>query len=203
MQSAGGSYDWLERLLRGERETKLYDELNAAAASVEPGSGGLLFLPYLIGERSPHWNPLARGVFVGLTMAHGRAEMARAVLEGVALNLRMILDAFLEQGAKIQDMRLIGGGARGALWRQILADVYGLPILRPALLAEATSLGAAIAGGVGVGLYPDYGVAHKFVQVEQAERPNPDNRQRYSALYEIFQQSYTVLEPIFEQLAIL
>jgi xylulokinase len=202
MQSAGGSYDWLERLLRRKGETKLYEELNAAAASVEPGSGGLLFLPYLIGERSPHWNPLARGVFVGLTMAHSRAEMARAVLEGVALNLRMILDAFLEQGAKIQGMRLIGGGARGALWRQILADVYDLPILRPALLAEATALGAAIAGGVGVGLYPDYGVAHEFVQVEPAEHPNPDFRQRYSALYEIFQQSYSALEPIFEQLAL-
>ena len=103
--------------------------MSTAAAGVEPGAKGLLFLPYLIGERSPHWNPLARGAFVGLTMSHGRAEMARAVLEGVAFNLKMILDAFLEQRAAIQAMRLIGGGARSALWRQILADVYGLPIL--------------------------------------------------------------------------
>jgi xylulokinase len=203
MQSAGGAYDWLERLLRGEAETKLYDEMEAAAAGVEPGAEGLIFLPYLIGERSPHWNPLARGVFIGLTMSHGRAEMARAVLEGVALNLKMILDAFLEQGAGIQAMRLIGGGARGALWRQILADVYELPILRPALLAEATSLGAAIAGGVGVGLFADFRVAHEFVQVEEAERPDPACRQRYTALYNLFQQSYTALEPIFEKLATL
>jgi xylulokinase len=160
-------------------------------------------LPYLIGERSPHWNPLACGVFVGLTMSHGRAEMARAVLEGVAFNLKMILDAFLEQGAVIQAMRLIGGGARSALWRQILADVYGLPILRPALLAEATSLGAAIAGGVGVGLFPDFRVAHGLFQVEEGERPNPDHNQRYIALYGLFQQTYTPLEPIFEQLATL
>jgi xylulokinase len=200
MQCAGGSYDWLERLLRGEGQTRLYDEMSAAAASIEPGARGLLFLPYLIGERSPHWNPLARGVFVGLTMSHGRAEMARAVLEGVAFNLKMILDAFLEQGAAIQAMRLIGGGARSALWRQILADVYGLPILRPALLAEATSLGAAIAGGVGVGLFPDFSVASRLVPVEEAERPNPANNQRYTALYTLFQQTYTVLEPIFEQL---
>jgi xylulokinase len=203
MQSAGGSFDWLERLLRGEGETPLYDEMSAAAASVEPGARGLLFLPYLIGERSPHWNPLARGVFVGLTMSHGRAEMARAVLEGVALNLKMILDAFLEQGAVIQAMRLIGGGARSALWRQILADVYGLPILRPALLAEATSLGAAMAGGVGVGLFPDFGVAHELVKVEEGERPDPAHNQRYTALYSLFQQTYTTLEPIFEQLATL
>jgi xylulokinase len=203
MQCAGGSFDWLERLLRGEGATRLYDEMSTAAAGVEPGAKGLLFLPYLIGERSPHWNPLARGVFVGLTMSHGRAEMARAVLEGVALNLKLILGAFLEQGAAIQAMRLIGGAARSALWRQILADVYGLPILRPGLLVEATSLGAAIAGGVGVGLFPDFGVAHEIVQVEEAERPNPAHSQRYAALYGLFQQTYTALEPIFEQLATL
>jgi xylulokinase len=203
MQCAGGSYDWLERLLRGEGETRLYDEMSAAAASVEPGARGLLFLPYLIGERSPHWNPLARGGFVGLTMSHGRPEVARAVLEGVALNLKMILDAFLEQGAAITAMRLIGGGARSALWRQILADVYGLPILRPALLAEATSLGAAIAGGVGVGLFSDFGVAHELVTVEEAEQPDPVRGQRYAALCDLFQQTYTALEPIFERLATL
>ena len=203
MQSAGGSYDWLERLLRGVDERRLHEELSAAAEGVAPGAKGLLFLPYLIGERSPHWNPLARGVFAGLTMAHGRPELARAVLEGVAFNLKIILDAFLEQGADIRAMRLIGGGARSPVWRQILADVYGLPILRPALLSEATSLGAAIAGGVGIGLYPDFGVAHQFVQVEAAEQPDASHRQRYAALYDLFQRTYTILEPVFEQLATL
>ena len=209
MQCAGGSFDWLERLLRrpesakgrGKGDARLYDEMNAAAAGVPPGAGGLLYLPYLIGERSPHWNPLARSAFAGLTMPHGRAEMARAVLEGVAFNLKMILDAFLSQGADIKAMRLIGGGARSALWRQILADVYGLPILRPALLTEATALGAAIAGGVGVGLFTGFDVAHQLVQVEKAEQPNPAHSRRYAALYALFQQTYTALEPIFEQLA--
>lgn len=203
MQSAGGAYDWLERLLRGKGEAQLYAEMSTAAASVEPGARGLLFLPYLIGERSPHWNPMARGVFVGLTMAHGRAEMARAVLEGVAFNLKIILDAFLEQGIQIQAIRLIGGGARSPLWRQILADVYGLPILRPALLAEATSLGAAIAGGVGVGLFPNFQVAHELIDVEEAERPDPAHRRRYAALFDLFQRTYAALEPIFDQLGTL
>ncbi len=203
MQCAGGSFDWLERLLRGGSEERLYDELSAAAAGVEPGARGLIFLPYLIGERSPHWDPQARGVFAGLTMSHGRAEVARAVLEGVAFNLRMILDAFLEQGAEIKAMRLIGGGARSALWRQILADVYSLPILRPALLAEATALGAAIAGGVGVGLFPDFGVAHQAVPVEEAEQPNPAHRQRYDALYDLFQRTYVAVKPILNSLAAL
>ena len=200
MQCAGGSFDWLERLLRGDGQGQLYEELSAAAAEVQPGAAGLLFLPYLIGERSPHWNPRARGAFVGLTMTHGRAEMARAVLEGVAFNLKIILDAFLEQGAKITAMRLIGGGARSPVWRQILADVYGLPILRPALLAEATALGAAIAGGVGVGLFPDFGVAHEFVQVEEAERPHAAAQAHYAEVYRLFQETYRVLEPMFERL---
>jgi len=203
MQSAGGSFDWLERLLRGEDQARLYDELNAAAAKAPAGAGGLLFLPYLIGERSPYWDPLARGAFVGLTMAHGRAEIARAVLEGVAFNLRLILDAFRSQGIQISAMRLIGGGARSPLWRQILADIYGLPILLPNLLSEATSLGAAIAGGVGVGIYPDFGVAHRLIQARQAEQPNPEAQARYAELYPLFAEAYRALEQIFHKLSAL
>jgi xylulokinase len=200
MQCAGGSFDWLERLLRGGGGDKLHDELFEMAAKVEPGARGLLFLPYLIGERSPHWNPRARGVFAGLAMAHDRAEMTRAVLEGVAFNLKLILNAFLEQGIEIQAMRLIGGGARSALWRQILADVYNLPILRPALLAEATSLGAAIAGGIGVGIFADYSVAYELVELDEAEQPKTAHVERYAVLFDVFQRIYAALEPIFDSL---
>ena len=186
-QAAGGAYGWLERLLRGDDgEMPIYQALDAQAATAPAGARGLLFLPYLLGERSPHWNPLARAAFVGLAMPHGRAELARAALEGVAFN-----------------MRLIGGGARSAVWRQILADIYELPILLPRLTAEATALGAAIAGGVGVGLFPDFSVARRLIPAETAERPNPANRRRYDALYPLFQQTYAALEPIFEQLATL
>jgi len=201
MQCAGGSFDWLVRLLDDQGNRGLYSKLATAAETVPPGARGLLFLPHLIGERSPYWNPLARGAFDGLTTAHGRAEVARAVLEGVALNLKAILNAFLEQGVSIQTMCLIGGGARNALWRRILADAYAMPILRPALLAEATSLGAAVAGGVGVGLFPDFNVAHQFVRAEEGEQPDPARSQRYAALYELFRQTYTALAPIFEKLA--
>jgi xylulokinase len=203
MQCAGGSYDWLERLLRGDAEEKLYQEMEDLASSVEPGAQGLFFLPYLIGERSPHWNPRARAAFVGLTMAHGRAEMARAVLEGVAFNLRIILDALRAQGAPFTALRLIGGGARSPLWRQILADVFDLPVLRPKLLVEATSLGAAIAGGVGVGLYPDYSVAGELVQVEPGEEPRPEVAQRYEELYGVFRETYESLVGVYDRIATL
>jgi xylulokinase len=126
--------------------------------------------------------------------------MVRAVLEGVAFNLKLILDAFLEQGIEIQVMRLIGGGARSALWRQILSDVYNLPILQPSLLAEATSLGAAVAGGVGVGIFPDYSVAYDLVKLAQGERPDPSRVGRYSDLCGLFRRTYAVMEPIFESL---
>jgi len=201
MQCAGGSYDWLERILRGTAEESLYRALDAAASEVEPGAQGLLFLPYLIGERSPHWNPKARAAFVGLAMTHGRAEMARAVMEGVAFNLRLILDAFRDQGAAITALRLIGGGARSHVWRQILADVLNVPILRPKLLVEATSLGAAIAGGVGVGLYSDYTVADQLIAVEEGEEPAPAAVARYEELYALFQASYQALVPVYEGLA--
>jgi xylulokinase len=204
MQAGGGAYDWLERILRGDDAgTPIYQAMDAQAATVPVGARGLLFLPYLLGERSPYWNPLARGAFVGLAMPHGRAELTRAVLEGVALNMRLILDALRGQGVQIEAMRLIGGGAKSATWRQILADAYELPILLPKLAAEATALGAAIAGGVGVGLFSDFGVAHQLIPTEAAERPDPASIRRYSALYPLFQQAYTALEPIFEQLAAL
>jgi xylulokinase len=203
MQCAGGSYDWLERVLRGQARERIYRQLDDLASSVEPGAQGLFFLPYLIGERSPHWNPRARAAFVGLTMAHGRPEMARAVLEGVAFNLRIILDAFRDQGAPIAALRLIGGGARSALWRQILADVFGLPILQPRLLVEATSLGAAIAGGVGIGLYRDYGVAAELVRVEPGEEPRPAISARYEELYQVFKATYDSLVGIYDRIAAL
>lgn len=200
MQCAGGAFGWFEALLRGEQMGHIYAELDGAAARVPPGAEGLLFLPHLMGERSPYWNPEARGAFVGLSLKHGRPEMARAVLEGVAFNLRQIMEALCEQGAQVPALRLIGGGAKSALWRQIMADVLGVPILKPTLLAEATSLGAAIAGGVGVGIWPGYLVARDLVPAVEAEAPRAEAQERYQALYPLWQDAYRRLEGLFPEL---
>ena len=201
MQAAGGAYKWLSAWLRGSSQMEdIYLQMDSWAAQTPVGAEGLLFLPYLMGERSPYWNPQARGAFVGLSMRHGPGHAARAVMEGVALNLRLILEALTEQGVRVSAMRLIGGGAKSALWRQILADVYELPILRPQLLAEATSLGAAIAGGVGVGLWKSYQIAHELVQTIPAEQPNPETQAVYQRLYPLFKEAYRALEPIFPRL---
>ncbi len=126
--------------------------------------------------------------------------MIRAVLEGVSFNLRIILDAFLRQGVQVPRIRVIGGGARGALWCQILADVMNRPIERLALLEEATSLGAAIAGGVGAGLFRDFGVARSIVKVAETYHPEPAARDVYDQQYDVFQGAYRALVPVYDRL---
>lgn len=207
MQAAGGSYQWLRREVCWSEAQEaeqtgedVYEIMNRRAAESVPGAHGLLFLPYLQGERSPHWNPRARGGFVGLQVTHTRADLIRSTLEGISMNLRTILQSFLNADARIDEVTLIGGGARGALWNQILADVYGRPTLRPRLLEEATSLGAAIAGGVGVGLYKDFSMVHQCIEIVNRYTPDPEHVALYNRLYPSFAQAYEALVPVFDQL---
>jgi xylulokinase len=207
MQAAGGSYQWLRRQVcwiegREAEETgeDVYEIMNRRAAQSIPGAHGLLFLPYLQGERSPHWNPEARGGFVGLQVTHTRADLIRATLEGISMNLKTILQSFLDANAKVDEIILIGGGAKGELWRQILADIFGRPTLRPRLLEEATSLGAAIAGGVGVGLFQDFSIVKQRIEIVDRHAPNSEAQAVYDRLYPIFLGTYNALVPIFDQL---
>jgi xylulokinase len=201
MQAAGGSYGWLERLLYPLGNQQAMETMDVQAASIPAGANGLLFLPYLMGERSPYWNPQARGALVGLAMPHGQAEFARAVLEGVALNLGLILEILRAQNVQVNRLLLIGGGAQSPVWRQILADVLDLPVWLPALTTEATALGAVIAGGIGVGLFKDFNIVDKLVSARPAEQPEPARHQHYAALLEIFRETYDALNPIFTRLA--
>ena len=210
MQAAGASYQWTrDQLSLFEKETaerlgiSPYELINLKVAQVAPGADGLFFLPYLMGERSPRWNPHARGAFVGLTIRHSRAHMYRAVLEGITMNLRVILDAFREQGSEINAMRLIGGGARGRIWNQIMADIYGIPVQRLAILEEATSMGAALVGGVGVGLYPDFSMIETMNDVAATVMPDEQARATYDKMYPIFNQLYEALAPVYDNIAAL
>ncbi|MEM2002375.1 MAG: FGGY-family carbohydrate kinase, partial [Candidatus Methanomethylicaceae archaeon] len=143
----------------------------------------------------------ARGVFIGLTPRHRKAHMIRAVLEGVSLNLRIILEAFREQGIRIENMRLIGGGAKGDFWAKMLANVFGMEVLRPVYLEEATSLGAAICGGVGIGLYRGIEVAEELVKIRDRFVPGEEEKKVYDRLYPVFVKSYLSLCEVFEELA--
>jgi len=182
MQSAGTALDWIAGavggdlsggdvpLLTGGGVARLLDE----AAGVRAAEDGLFFLPHLLGERAPLWTPNARGAFVGLTPRHGRAHLVRAVVEGVAHNLRDCRDALVAAGARIERVQAVGGGARSALWLQILADVLGVPVLRRSLDATANSLGAAVTGLVGLGAQPDFAVVRTLTEVTATFEPERD-----------------------------
>lgn len=207
MQAAGLSYQWYrdtlcaEESLRAESEgTSVYSLIDAEAAAVPAGSEGLMFLPYLIGERSPWWNHDARGAFVGLSANMGKGHLSRAVLEGVGYNLRIILEA-VSGLQPIERVSMIGGGAKGRVWLQILADMWGIPLDVPRFQEEATSMGAAICGGIGVGLYRNFAECGEFNPTSEIIVPNPANKGLYDEMYKIFQQTYRGLEPTYEALA--
>lgn len=207
MQAAGVSYSWYRDTLCGEeiraaREAGVsaYALIDEAARRAPPGADGLLYLPYLLGERSPRWDHAARGAFVGLGVTTTKAEMSRAVMEGVGYNLKVILD-ILDERQPIEALTVIGGGAKGRLWLEILADIWQKPLEAPAYLEEATSLGAAVCGGVGVGMFPDYSVARRFNKTAGRIEPNPANADRYKILYQAFNEAYEALRPVYGALA--
>jgi xylulokinase len=154
-----------------------------------------------MGERTPMWDPDARGVLLGLTLAHTRSDIIRALLEGVAYALNSILDVMQELEIDVKDMRIIGGGAKSHLWLEIMASVYQRPLRVPTHVREATSLGAALAAGVGVGIFADYPQAAARVTVAKEQDPNPDWTTRYVALRSYYESLYPALRDSFKQLA--
>ena len=194
MLSAAGSLAWYRDTLCSGVD---YDQLIAEAKTVAPGSDGLVFLPYLTGERTPHADPLATGAFVGLTSGHTRGHMTRAVLEGVAYGLYDNLQLLRSVGLTLPDeLRISGGGARSALWRQILADVLGVE-LKVVRITEGAALGAALLAGVGAEFWPDARAAcQAAVRMHSAIQPGPHSA-AYAALHSKFAALYRHLKPYF------
>lgn len=207
MQAGGASFQWFRNEVVaaslktvGVNRDVPYKELDRLAEGVPPGSDGLLYLPYLLGERSPHWDTDARGAFIGLTVNHSLSHMTRAVLEGVAFNLKTILDAFRVNGADVKEIRLIGGGAKSNVWAGIFADIFGVPVVRPTLLDEATSIGAAMTGAVALGLRNDFFAAERMFENAARMEVNPANSKLYNKLYESFCSAYGRLKTLFPEL---
>jgi len=211
MQAAGYSYNWYKNTLCGaeiaeaaKNNESPYRLIDEGVSGSPPGAGGLLYLPYLLGERSPRWNREARGAFVGLSITTGKGEISRSVLEGVGFNLKIILD-ILEKGAAAKDgigkVIMIGGGAKGAAWLQILADIWQKPLAVPAYTEEATSLGAAVCGGVGIGAFKDFSVIHQFNAPVKTIVPNAAAAPLYEELFGIFNKTYDSLADTYHRLA--
>jgi xylulokinase len=195
MLSAAGSLHWLRETVGGT-----YDELVAGAATWEPGAEGLLFAPYLAGERTPHNDPAARGAFIGLALRHDRGALVRAVLEGVAYGLRDVLDVVRELGVQADVGRLSGGGARSALWRRIVASVLGVPLERTAQSDHGAAFGAALLAGVRSGAFADAAEAvAACVTVTDRTEPDPAWTTAYDEGYARFSALYPALRPLEEE----
>lgn len=198
--AAGASLRWyrdnfaeLELLLGKKVSIDPYEFINMQVEKVPAGSKGLLFLPHLAGAGAPNWNPYAKGVFFGLTLAHERAAMARAIMEGITMETREILEAFEGLGLSLTEVRITGGVTKSALWNQIQADIYGKPVSRLAV-GEATVLGAAILGGVGARVFASIDEAvDRMVGVTQRYEPNMANHKTYNELFEIYKEVYRSL----------
>ena len=192
-QAAGLSLRWLRDTIAPDED---YGTLTAGAAEVPAGSDGLLWTPYLLGERTPHLDSTARAAFVGLTAGHTQAHLVRAVLEGVAYSLKDTFTLFAELGIPVKGVRLGGGGARGPLWREIQAAVYGYTT--DVLVAEeGGAFGAALLAGVGAGVWPDLEAAcGEAIEVAQQIEPDAKAVQRYSKGYEAYRKVYSALKGI-------
>lgn len=199
MQAGGASLQWITDVL-APGEADRYERL-LEAAEVEAATDGLFFLPHLLGERSPYWNPRARAAFVGLQVHHGRGHLVRAVLEGVAFNLLSGLRAFTDAGVPVTGVDAIGGAAHAELLLRVFADVWGVPVSSRDLVDEATSVGAAVVGGVGVGIFADFEVARTMSRTTSRREPDPERAARYAQAHPVFTDAYRRLEPWFEHVA--
>ena len=198
MLSAAGSLRWYRDTIAPGVD---FEELVSCATAIAAGSEGLFFLPYLTGERTPHPDPFARAAFVGLTVRHTQPHMTRAVLEGVAFGLRDSFELMKSVGlSSIQQVRVSGGGARSALWRQILADVLGAELVT-VNTTEGAAYGAALLAGVGANVWSDVKSAcQQVIHVTGSTQPTDDAVTRYNSLYSGYQGLYPALKPTFDRL---
>ena len=198
MAATGAALDWFARaILNG---TSSIDELLAEAAAVAPGAEGLVFLPYLAGERSPLWDPTARGAFAGLTLRHRRGHMVRAILEAAALAIRHVAEPVLAAGIPVRAMRACGGPARDDGWNQIKADVTGFAVEVPRV-RETAAVGAAIVAAVGVGAHPDLPAAIRaMTAIDRRFKPVADRRNVYDDLYAAYTSLHPALSPVLRAL---
>lgn len=197
---------WLEKEFgafereEGKRQGKSsLDLFNEEAAAVPPGSDGLIFLPYMAGERTPIWDPDAKGVYYGIDFGKTKGHFIRAVMEGTAYALKHNLDVAAQAGAGVSVLRAMGGSANSLLWTQIKSDITGKPIIVPSS-DTATTLGAALLAGVGIGMYKDFDEAVGLtVREKRSHEPDPEKTALYEKDYETYIELYQQLKGIMKK----
>jgi xylulokinase len=198
MAATGRALDWYRTEILGGTATT--ETLLREVAETEPGADGLVFLPYLAGERSPLWDPSARGVLAGLTLGHRRGHVARAIVEASALALRHVAEPMLAAGIRIDELRVCGGPARSDTWNQVKADVTGFRVAVPRVL-ETGVVGSAILGAVGIGGFADLRAAIlAMTAIDRHLEPRAEHAPTYDALYAAYRALYPVTAPILRSL---
>jgi len=198
MLSAGMSYEWLQKNLFNRRLD--YTKLDQLAEEINPGSEGLIFLPYLYGERTPHNDANARGVYFGISGKHDQRHFIRSILEGVTFALKDSLELIKDKGVKIKEIRAIGGGAKSRIWQQILADILGEEI-NLLNVEEGPAFGAALIAGVGVGVYDSFAEAvNRIIKIKKTIVPQIKNTERYNQYYQLYKKLYYSLKEDFKEL---
>jgi len=204
MQAAGLALRWfkegvIDQLMDDEMS---YERVSELASRAPVGSGNLLFLPYLTGERSPHLDPDARGCFIGFNLNHELPHLLRSIMEGVTFGMRDSMEILLDMGLPVEEIRCAGGGANSPIWRKIQADVYDRPVVRTDV-EESAALGAAILAGIGTDIYPidEERSTDLFLEVKETIEPTPTDSKKYERLHEQYQALYRALEPEFGKIA--
>lgn len=203
VQSAGAAVDWAIDLFTGAKKLTAdeYRNIESAVRQVPPGSEGVVFLPYLMGERTPHWDAQARGVFAGCSLYHGREVMLRSVYEGAAFALRDNVQIFAELGMPIQEFALLGGGAQSRIWCKIICSVLGKPLKLHRTPTHAASLGAAMAAGVSAGIWDSLDDAADIDLYGETLFPEAEHQEIYTSMHRIYQGMYNQLKQTCAQLA--
>lgn len=209
-QAAGLSLKWFRDTLAEKYKDEAvlkgvdsYDLINQDVAKVPIGSRRLFYLPYLMGERTPHLNPDCRGVFFGLSAIHTKADMLRSVMEGVSYSLLDCFDVLKEMKVDVQEMMACGGGGKSRIWRQMLADMYACEV-KTIKAQEGPALGVAILAGVGAGLFPDVPTAcRQFIQQDTWCQPEPSAHAYYEKGHKLYQKLYSQLKECYSELAVL
>jgi xylulokinase len=187
MASSGSIIKWFRNNFAPESD---YPALDQEAKDIAPGSDGLILLPYFLGEKTPIFNPLARGVLFGLSLQHTRAHIYKAVLEGISYGFQHHIEVLTNHGLKITRVRVANGGARSQLWRQVTADVIGFP-LEEVAHHPGSSLGAAFIAGKGTGIFTDWGEIEKFIELKATTVPDPEKHLKYRQYFSIYKQIYS------------
>lgn len=199
LQCGAAAYDWA-RSLMGLDGAGGIEAMEGMASQIGPGADGVIFFPELMGSRSPYWDPQNRGCLCGFTLYHDRRHVARAVYEGVAQGLYSCGLAMAENGLPVNSLMLTGGGARSRLWPEMLSALYRCPVSVHSVPGEATSMGAAIAAGVGVGLYADYAEGASLVRASHTVKSDEGLCEAYAMIYDVFSKVYGQISPIHRAL---